>query len=185
MSDDELLGSEVDADDDVNLNDGNEQDEDDSDSDYEKTKEEKHEEIDIGYDTDEDLENYNQDDCLYKNAKLPKKSYVIEDKSLHSSSTKWDKMILVKKEERITGNRMTDYEIVRILSTRTKQLSSGAPPLIEVTNNNNDKEVDNEEIAKLELQHNKTPFIIMRPLPNNFVEAWTVQELFVPDSLWG
>jgi DNA-directed RNA polymerase subunit K/omega len=188
MSDDEYLGSDADVDDDADLNEVENEDdeEEESDSDYEKNaEEEKHVELDVGYDTDEDLELYNQEDCLYKHAKTKKKSYVVEDKSLRSSAKKWNKMTIVKKEDRITGDRMTDYEIIRILGVRTRQLMLGAPALIEVTHNASKKEIDYEELAKLELKKNKTPYIIMRPLPNNFVEKWYIEEMFVPTTLWG
>jgi len=78
----------------------------------------------------------------------------------------------VNNEDRISINRMTKYEYVRLLGTRTKQLSMGAKPLIKNIQNLNSK-----EIAILELKNNIIPLIIKRPLPNNTYEFWNIKEL--------
>lgn len=79
----------------------------------------------------------------------------------------------VKKEDRISANRMTKYELVRILSERVKQLSTGAKPLIK-----NYKELSsNEKIAQEEIKLNMVPFKLRRPLPNGKFEIWTLDEL--------
>ena len=80
---------------------------------------------------------------------------------------------IVKKEDRITKNKLTKYERVRILGTRTKQLKKGAKAMIK---NIGDRSA--EEIAKLELEHNIIPFKIRRPLPDRkSVEIWELKEL--------
>lgn len=78
----------------------------------------------------------------------------------------------VPDEDRITLNKLTKYEIVRILGIRAKQISVGAKVLI--------KNIDGKspiEIAIYELKHKMTPFIIKRPLPNNTYELWKIKEL--------
>jgi DNA-directed RNA polymerase subunit K/omega len=78
----------------------------------------------------------------------------------------------LKKGDRITRNKLTKYEMVRILGERTKQLTMGAKPLI--------KNIDNlpyDIIAEEELKLNMIPFKIKRPLPNGKVEIWTLDEL--------
>ena len=75
--------------------------------------------------------------------------------------------------DRISSNKLTRYEMVRILGERTKQLLTGAKPLIK-----NYKELSYEQIAEYELLNNMIPFKIKRPLPNNKFEIWTLDELF-------
>ena len=76
------------------------------------------------------------------------------------------------KENRITNPRLTRYEMVRIIGERTKQLTMGAKPLVK-----NYQELTYEEIAIEELKNNMTPFKIKRPLPNNRIEVWNIEEL--------
>ena len=83
------------------------------------------------------------------------------------------KYIEIKKENRKTMNRLTKYELVRIISERKQQLIMGAMPLIK-----NYYELENEEeIVIEELKHGMIPFKIKRPLPNNTYEVWDVSEL--------
>jgi hypothetical protein len=76
------------------------------------------------------------------------------------------------KGDRITRNKLTKYEMVRILGERTKQLTMGAKPLVK-----NIEGLPYDVIAKEELKLNMIPFKIKRPLPNGKVEIWTLDEL--------
>jgi DNA-directed RNA polymerase subunit K/omega len=78
----------------------------------------------------------------------------------------------LKKEDRITRNKLTKYEMVRILGERTKQLTMGAKPLIK-----NIEGLSYDIIAEEELKLNMIPYKIKRPLPNGKVEIWTLDEL--------
>lgn len=78
----------------------------------------------------------------------------------------------LKKEDRITRNKLTKYEMVRILGERTKQLTMGAKPLIK-----NIENLPYDVIAEEELKLNMIPFKIKRPLPNGKIEIWTLDEL--------
>ena len=53
------------------------------------------------------------------------------------------------KDQRITKNKLTRYEYVRIIGERTKQLSMGAKPLINVN-----KESENLEYKEINLLKN-------------------------------
>ena len=80
-------------------------------------------------------------------------------------------------ENRITLNRLTKYEIVRILGIRAQQISVGAKTLV--------KNIDGKspiEIAIYELKNKMTPFKIKRPLPNNTYEIWKISEFDVSVS---
>ena len=87
-------------------------------------------------------------------------------------SSKGEPLTIVSKEQRLTNPRMTKYEMVRIIGERTKQLTMLAKPLVKNTD-----DLTYEEIAILELRKNVIPFKIKRPLPNNTIEIWEVNEL--------
>jgi DNA-directed RNA polymerase subunit K/omega len=78
----------------------------------------------------------------------------------------------VSKENRVSSNRLTKYEMVRILGERTKQLTMGAKPMIK-----NHKGLSYDKIAEEEFKLNMIPFKIKRPLPNGKFEIWTLDEL--------
>ncbi len=66
---------------------------------------------------------------------------------------------------------LTKYEKTRILGVRIEQLSRGAKPNVSTKGLYSIR-----EIAEEELKQRKTPFIIMRPLPNNTFEYWKIEE---------
>jgi DNA-directed RNA polymerase subunit K/omega len=78
----------------------------------------------------------------------------------------------VSKENRLSSNRLTKYEMVRILGERCKQLTMGAKPLIK-----NFKDLSYDKIAEEEFIRNMIPFKIKRPLPNGKYEIWNLEEL--------
>jgi DNA-directed RNA polymerase subunit K/omega len=79
----------------------------------------------------------------------------------------------VDKKDRISSNRLTKYEMVRILGERTKQLTIGAKPLVKNYGN-----LSYEKIAEEEFKKNMIPFKIKRPLPNGKYEIWLIDELY-------
>jgi len=78
----------------------------------------------------------------------------------------------VSKENRLSANRLTKYEMVRILGERTKQLIMSAKPLIK-----NYESLSYERIAEEELKLNMIPFKIKRVLPSGHYEIWELEEL--------
>jgi DNA-directed RNA polymerase subunit K/omega len=95
------------------------------------------------------------------------------DNIYNSEEQPVNKEVIVAKENRITINRLTKYEMVRILGERTKQLTMGAKPLVKNYNN-----LSYEKIAEEELKLNMIPYKIKRPLPNGKFEIWTLDELY-------
>ncbi len=85
-----------------------------------------------------------------------------------------DEITEVPKEKRLSFPKLTKYERVRILSTRTKQLALGAPPFVK---NINLDDMSPSEIAEIELKMNMIPFIIERFMPDNTYEVWHLKEL--------
>jgi len=79
----------------------------------------------------------------------------------------------VSKENRISLNRMTKYEMVRILGERTKQLTMGAKPLVK-----NYGVLSYDKIAIAEFKSNMIPYKIIRPIPNGNLELWDFEELY-------
>lgn len=95
--------------------------------------------------------------------------YIEDNYNINNAISKKEYLI---GDDRISSNRLTKYEMVRILGERVKQLIMGAKPMIK-----NYKELSYEEIAEHELINNTIPFKIRRPLPNGKYEIWTLDEL--------
>jgi DNA-directed RNA polymerase subunit K/omega len=66
---------------------------------------------------------------------------------------------------------LTKYEKTRIIGVRMEQLSNGAKPNIPTKGLTSIR-----AIAEEELRLRKTPFIIVRTLPNNTYEYWKIEE---------
>jgi DNA-directed RNA polymerase I, II, and III subunit RPABC2 len=68
---------------------------------------------------------------------------------------------------------ITRYEMTKIIGVRANQLSQGAKPYIDVP-----KYVTNVcDIARLEYEQKRLPFIIKRPLPDGRFEYWRITDL--------
>jgi len=98
-----------------------------------------------------------------------------EDFSYNNVSIKRER-IVIDNDKRISKNRLTYYEFVRIIGERTKQLTMGAKPLIKI--NPKSSELTYEEIAIEELKNKMIPFKIKRPVKNHY-EIWSIDELDV------
>jgi len=78
-------------------------------------------------------------------------------------------------EHHTTYPFVTLYEKTKIIGLRANQLSQGANPLIVVP-----KEVtDVRDIARLEFEQKRLPYIIKRPLPNGSFEYWRLVDLMI------
>ena len=85
-----------------------------------------------------------------------------------------DKPIITDKSLRVSKNKMTRYEFVRIIGERTKQLTMGAKPMIRQSAKS--ENFTYSEIAIEELKLNMIPFKIRRPLKDHY-EIWSIDEL--------
>ena len=97
-------------------------------------------------------------DCLYNNIDF-EEDYDEKEEQVEDS-------------KRITINRLTKYEKVRIIGIRAKQIMTGANILIKGVENKTP-----QEIAELEVKYNMVPFKIKRNLPNGKFEIWRLSEL--------
>jgi DNA-directed RNA polymerase I, II, and III subunit RPABC2 len=70
---------------------------------------------------------------------------------------------------------LTLYERTKIIGLRANQLSQGAKPFVSVP----EYITDVRDIARLELEQKRLPFIIKRPLPNGSFEYWRLSDLIL------
>lgn len=70
---------------------------------------------------------------------------------------------------------LTIYEKTKIIGLRSNQLSQGAKPYIAVP----EHVTSVREIARMELEQKRLPFIIKRPLPNGQYEYWRLADLMI------
>jgi DNA-directed RNA polymerase subunit K/omega len=70
---------------------------------------------------------------------------------------------------------LTQFEKTKVLGFRTNQLSQGARAYIAVPAHITDL----REIAKMELDARRLPFIIKRPMPDGSFEKWRLSDLLI------
>lgn len=70
---------------------------------------------------------------------------------------------------------LTVYERTKILGTRANQIADGARPFVKVP----EHMTEPLEIAKLELEQRRLPFIIKRPMPDGTFEYWRLSDLMI------
>lgn len=83
-----------------------------------------------------------------------------------------DDIELLLNKKKTTRPNMTLYEKARIIGYRAEQIASGVLAFIPVGDLN-----DPREIAMKELELNKLPYIIKRPMPDGTCEYWRIDEL--------
>jgi DNA-directed RNA polymerase I, II, and III subunit RPABC2 len=70
---------------------------------------------------------------------------------------------------------MTNFERTKMIGLRANQISRGSMPFIAVPPHITDV----RDIARLELEQKRLPYIIKRPLPNGTFEYWRVADLLL------
>jgi DNA-directed RNA polymerase I, II, and III subunit RPABC2 len=70
---------------------------------------------------------------------------------------------------------LTNYEKTKCISFRASQINNGAKPYILVPTGVN----DSYQIAKMELEARRLPFIVKRPMPDGTYEVWRLNDLLV------
>jgi DNA-directed RNA polymerase subunit K/omega len=70
---------------------------------------------------------------------------------------------------------LTNFEKTKIIGLRANQISKGSMPFIAVPKHITDV----KDIAKLELEQKRLPYIIKRPLPNGQFEYWRLSDLLI------
>lgn len=70
---------------------------------------------------------------------------------------------------------LNKYEITKIIGHRANELSQGGRPYI----NLEPHITDPKEIARMELDQRRLPYIIKRPMPNGTFEYWRLSDLII------
>jgi DNA-directed RNA polymerase I, II, and III subunit RPABC2 len=81
-----------------------------------------------------------------------------------------------KKDRRhATAPFLTLYEKTKVLSFRASQLAHGSTPFVDVP----EYLTDVYEIARMELEAKRLPYILKRPLPDGSYEYWSIGDLLI------
>jgi len=70
---------------------------------------------------------------------------------------------------------LTKFERTKIIGLRANQISKGSAAFIDVPKH----VTDVKEIARMELEQKRLPFIVKRPLPNGTFEYWRLTDLII------
>lgn len=70
---------------------------------------------------------------------------------------------------------LTNFEKTKIIGLRANQISKGSMPFVSVPKHITDV----RDIARLELEQKRIPFIVKRPLPNGTFEYWRLCDLLI------
>ena len=103
----------------------------------------------------------------------------INEEDINEEINKGDnKKVIVSKENRISDGFISEYEYVRVLSIRSKQIMLGGKIML---NNGEElrKRMSPREIAEMEIKGKCCPLIIVREMCNGTIERWSVNELEV------
>lgn len=114
-------------------------------------------------DPKEKLKIIEKDECVYNS---------IQEDDVNLINEAEDNILSVPLEEQCTTRKLTTYERVRILSTRAKQISLGAKPMLKNIGNRTPM-----ELAELELKYKVVPIKIKRLLPNGKYEIVKISQL--------
>jgi DNA-directed RNA polymerase I, II, and III subunit RPABC2 len=70
---------------------------------------------------------------------------------------------------------LTNFERTKIIGLRANQISRGSVPFVSVPKHITDV----RDIARLELEQKRLPYLIKRPLPNGTFEYWRLCDLLI------
>jgi len=144
--------------------------------------------IEENYDEDiveeeDDEEEYENENYLQKFDDDINKSYIMEfhpecfnhnyDEITAFSKVTRDSYNIIVDPLHKTLPFLTKYEKAKVLGQRSKQIETGAKPLIKL----NENIIDSHIIAELELEQKIIPFIIRRPIPGGGSEYWNLKDL--------
>ena len=87
-----------------------------------------------------------------------------------------NKKVIVSKENRISDGFISEYEYVRVLSIRSKQIMLGGKIMLK-NGEELRKRMSPREIAEMEIKGKCCPLIIVREMCNGTIERWSVNEL--------
>lgn len=97
----------------------------------------------------------------------------IKDNLYHTHVDVLKNYDLMKQSNR-TKNKLTKYEITKIIGVRSEMIAAGAKPLVSVPNHITDV----QDIAEMELEQRRIPFIIRRETSGGY-EYWKIEDMVV------
>lgn len=104
-----------------------------------------------------------------------KKNADIQDESLYTENNLHKIIKIVPDDKRIMSEIMSRAEYARVIAERAKQIENGAPIFINI-----DNEVNPIKIAEMEIRQKKSPMKIHRPINQQLMEIWRVNEMVTP-----
>ena len=112
-----------------------------------------------------------EDNCLYEDPLSDDESPEADsDVDVNDDTLNFDGYVAV--EDRKTKPVLFHFEYVRLLEDRVEQILRGAKKMIQ-----DGEHLEPIHVAKLEIKHNVIPMKIIRTLPNNQKELWSIKEL--------
>lgn len=114
----------------------------------------------------QDIVDYDPDDD-YENTEI-----IVDSQTNNEDIKLIYKLIKENKKNYVTQPSLTKYEITRILSERCSQIECGSRTFLKGNNLTNAY-----DIAVLEFNEKKIPFILKRPIGNGF-EYWKIKDLY-------
>ena len=137
-----------------------------------------------GTDAEGDTDTDSDDEDLYQKLEMGVDSTTLLEKHPGVTQSSYAEILTLTKVVRNDKGEIIDelhrtypfvskYERAKIIGVRTKQLNNGADPLVEVPPDI----IDGYNIALMEFEAKKLPFIISRPLPNGASEYWRLADL--------
>jgi DNA-directed RNA polymerase subunit K/omega len=171
--DDDIDDVNIDADVDIDIDET--EDLDNTENKSKKILKSKNKKIDDNDNDDDDEEDEDEDD-EDEELDLLDNIYNIKKKIYDRTSIITDeKIILVRPENRITSDFMTDAEYSMVVGERATHISNGSPIFT-----NYDGLTDSISIAEKEIDEGKCPLSISRKIFNR-IEIWEVNELIKPN----
>jgi len=143
-------------------------------------------EIDIQYDDEEDYDEFSPvvdelvDSVNPELNKLYQQHPECKLDYMEQIITKMNVKYLPPSSDKVDVNHrtypfLTNFEKTKIIGLRANQISKGSVPFIDVPKHITDV----RDIARLELEQKRIPFIIKRPLPNGSFEYWRLSDLLL------
>ena len=129
------------------------------------------------YESDDDMDNESEDGSDNESEHSCNYEEIVEGEdipNIFEFDDNYDKEDIVRGDKRRSSNKMTRYEMVRIIGERVTQLKTLAKCFIK-----NKEDFDYETLAMEELRLKMIPFKVIRRLPNNVKEEWLIEELYI------
>ena len=117
-------------------------------------------------------DNMDGDEPITDEINLDNNNLIKINNNIFTDELKKEDKIIRPDNERISRNKLTKYERVRVIGERTNLLARGAKPMIFNVDN-----LTSKQIAEEEFKQKVIPFILERPIPDGTFERWKLSEM--------